>query len=289
MTSPSPRKQLVELNLIDPLSNIAHQADKNSKQQPVVVGRCRVAFEVFPASRGQRQGIFCDIIAHISVALGIYAQKQPIFGKKRQDHSSLTTEAGATPGRVDDRCKSVLPPVLLKDVGKKCLVLDLDETLVHSSFRRTKYPHIAAPVEIDGAFYLVYMCKRPGVKEFLSEMSKCYEIVVYTASLRKYADPLLDEIDSEGVIRYRLYHEHCVQCKGGYVKDLSTLNRSLSQTIIVDNAPMSYMFHPQNAIGCSSFIDDPNDGELESISRFLTMIHSVDDVRDHLHMWDANY
>uniref|UniRef100_A0AAV1TDC3 FCP1 homology domain-containing protein n=1 Tax=Peronospora matthiolae TaxID=2874970 RepID=A0AAV1TDC3_9STRA len=289
MTSPSPRKQLVDLNPIDPLSNIAHQVDKISKQQPVVVGGCRIAFEAFPASRGQRQGIFCDLIAHISVALGIYAQKQPIFGKKRQDYSSLTKEAGATLGTVDDRCKSVLPPVLLKDVGKKCLVLDLDETLVHSSFKPTKYPHVAVPVEIDGVFYLVHMCKRPGVKEFLIEMSKCYEIVVYTASLRKYADPLLDEIDSEGVIRYRLYREHCVQYKGGYVKDLSVLNRSLSQTIIIDNAPMSYTLHPQNAIGVTGFIDDPNDSELGSISRFLTTIRSVGDVRDHLDMWDANY
>lgn len=28
------------------------------------------------------------------------------------------------------------------------------------------------------------------------------------------------------------------------MKDLSTLNRDISQTIIVDNSPMSYIFHP---------------------------------------------
>ncbi|KAG2796039.1 hypothetical protein PC112_g22374, partial [Phytophthora cactorum] len=74
-----------------------------------------------------------------------------------------------------------------------------------------------------------------------------------------------------------------------YVKDLSLLDRDISQTIIVDNSPMAYAFHPRNAIGCSSFIDDPNDRELESISRFLTKFQDVEDVRNHLHIWDADY
>ena len=46
------------------------------------------------------------------------------------------------------------------------------------------------------------------------------------------------------------------------MKDLSLLNRDLSQTIIVDNSPMSYIFHPENAIDCGSFIDDLADIEL---------------------------
>lgn len=49
---------------------------------------------------------------------------------------------------------------------------------------------------------------------------------------------------------------------GHYVKDLSLLNREIQQTIIVDNSPMSYIFHPENAIDCSSFFDDPTDVEL---------------------------
>ncbi|KAG4042885.1 hypothetical protein PC123_g21644, partial [Phytophthora cactorum] len=100
---------------------------------------------------------------------------------------------------------------------------------------------------------------------------------------------LLDKLDPEGVIRYRLYREHCVQYEGNYVKDLSLLDRDISQTIIVDNSPMAYAFHPRNAIGCSSFIDDPSDRELESISRFLTKFQNVEDVCNHMQLWDANY
>ncbi len=53
------------------------------------------------------------------------------------------------------------------------------------------------------------------------------------------------------------------------MKDLSLLNRNLSHTIIVDNSPMSYIFHPENAIDCSTFIDDPADVELWQIADFL--------------------
>jgi hypothetical protein len=70
------------------------------------------------------------------------------------------------------------------------------------------------------------------------------QIVIYTASLSKYADPLLDKLDIHNVIDYRLFRESCVYHEGHYVKDLSLLNRDVSQCIIVDNSPMSYTFHP---------------------------------------------
>ena len=82
------------------------------------------------------------------------------------------------------------------------------------------------------------------------------QIVIYTASLSKYADPLLDKLDVNKVIDKRLFRENCVFHDGHFVKDLSLLNRELSQTIIVDNSPMSYKFHPENAIDCASFIGE---------------------------------
>lgn len=109
------------------------------------------------------------------------------------------------------------------------------------------------------------MAKRPGVDEFLTEMAKHYEIVVYTASLNKYADPLLDLLDPNRVIRTRLFRESCVFYEGNYIKDLSLLDRDLSQSIIIDNSPSSYLFHPENAIDCTSFIDDIYDRELDQV------------------------
>jgi RNA polymerase II subunit A small phosphatase-like protein len=116
-------------------------------------------------------------------------------------------------------------------------------------------------------------------------MAKHYEIVIYTASLNKYADPLLDLLDPLNVIRARLFRESCVFYEGNYVKDLSLLDRDLSKTIIIDNSPSSYMFHPENAIDCSSFIDDPRDRELDQIGAFLTGIKDIEDVRGVTMKW----
>eukprot|EP00934_Nitzschia_sp_Nitz4_P000064 Nitzschia sp. Nitz4//scaffold34_size148208//14549//16311//NITZ4_002958-RA/size148208-snap-gene-0.205-mRNA-1//1//CDS//3329548729//64//frame0 len=172
-----------------------------------------------------------------------------------------------------------------EDTGKKCLVLDLDETLVHSSFRAVPGADFVIPVPIEDVVHFVYVMKRPGVDEFLLEMAKHYEIVIYTASLNKYADPLLDLLDPHQVIRYRLFRESCVFYQGNYVKDLSLLDRKLEDTIIIDNSPSSYLFHPENAIDCSSFIDDPRDRELDQIGAFLAGIKDVKDVRGVAPQW----
>jgi len=181
----------------------------------------------------------------------------------------------------------VLPPPEEPFQNKKCLVLDLDETLVHSSFRLTSDADYIIPVELDGIVHHVYVYKRPGVDEFLEKVSKHFEIVVYTASIDKYANPLLDLLDPQGYIQARLFRESCVFHQGSYVKDLSLLNRDLSQTIIVDNSPLSYQFHPKNAIGCTSFIDDMADQELDAIADFLLEIKDTEDVRLHCVQWET--
>lgn len=71
-----------------------------------------------------------------------------------------------------------------EDRGKKTLVLDLDETLVHSTFQCVDDCQYVIPVEIEGNVYNVYVYLRPGALEFISRMSEIYEVVVYTASLR---------------------------------------------------------------------------------------------------------
>ena len=116
-------------------------------------------------------------------------------------------------------------------------------------------------------------------------MGKHYEIVIYTASTKSYADPILDLLDPNGNISHRLYRESCLLYKGNYVKDLSLLNRDLSQTILVDNSPTSYMFQPKNAIACSSFIDDRRDRELEKIGWLLKGIRNYEEVRDVCNLW----
>ncbi len=111
------------------------------------------------------------------------------------------------------------------DKGKKTLVLDLDETLVHSSFNEVEECDLVLPVEIDDSVCEVFVLKRPGVDLFLQEMAKHYELMIYTASLQKYADPLLDWLDPQNLIAYRLFRDHCTYDeKGIFVKDLDRID-----------------------------------------------------------------
>eukprot|EP00388_Colpodella_angusta_P004189 GDKJ01014038.1.p1 GENE.GDKJ01014038.1~~GDKJ01014038.1.p1 ORF type:complete len:318 (-),score=52.76 GDKJ01014038.1:1115-2068(-) len=165
-----------------------------------------------------------------------------------------------------------------RDRGKKTLVLDLDETLVHSSFREVPNASFIIPVEIDGTKHNIYVCKRPGVDEFLRQVSHYYECVIFTASLSSYADPLMDLLDPNRVCTTRLFREHCTYYRGAYVKDLTRLGRAMSQVIIIDNSPVAYSFQPDNAIPIRSWFDDPHDRELFDLVPILQALSLVDDL-----------
>lgn len=180
----------------------------------------------------------------------------------------------------------LLPPIAPEHVGRKCLVLDLDETLVHSSFKPIPNPDFIVPVEIEYHWHHFHVLKRPGVDLFLKEMGRIYEVVVFTASLSKYADPVLDQLDTSKVVAHRLFRESCYSHKGNYVKDLSQLGRPLSSTIILDNSPASYIFHQNNAVPVSSWFNDPHDAELPDLIPFLVDLapEHVGDVRSILNL-----
>ena len=110
-------------------------------------------------------------------------------------------------------------------------------------------------------------------------MSKYFEIVIFTASLSKYANPLLDIIDPKKVCSYRLYRDHCTLINGIFVKELKRLNRNIKDIIIIDNSPTSYAFNPQNGIPIKSWFEDKNDNELEKLEPFLKFLSKVDDIK----------
>ncbi|XP_037394991.1 uncharacterized protein ctdsp1 isoform X1 [Pygocentrus nattereri] len=174
--------------------------------------------------------------------------------------------------------KPLLPQIKSQDAGKICVVIDLDETLVHSSFKPVNNADFIIPVEIDGAVHQVYVLKRPHVDEFLKRMGELFECVLFTASLAKYADPVSDLLDKWGAFRCRLFRESCVFHRGNYVKDLSRLGRDLNKVIIVDNSPASYIFHPDNAVPVASWFDDMSDTELLDLIPFFERLSKVDDV-----------
>ncbi|XP_064155577.1 carboxy-terminal domain RNA polymerase II polypeptide A small phosphatase 2-like [Anguilla rostrata] len=176
----------------------------------------------------------------------------------------------------------LLPELTERDQGKICVVIDLDETLVHSSFKPISNADFIVPVEIEGTTHQVYVLKRPHVDVFLQRMGELFECVLFTASLAKYADPVTDQLDQCGVFRTRLFRESCVFHQGCYVKDLSRLGRQLSKTLILDNSPASYIFHPENAVPVVSWFDDLKDAELLNLLPVFEELSRAEDVYSRL-------
>ena len=159
----------------------------------------------------------------------------------------------------------------LKPINQKykyTLVLDLDETLIHYiPFENEEY------VEI-----------RPGAEEFIKELSKFYEIIIFTASQQSYADLVLKGIDNENKISAKLYRQHTMRIGNSNIKDLDKLGRDLKKIIIVDNSPDNYNLQPKNGINVIDFDGNENDDILFWLKNDLINLvkFDPDDVRPFL-------
>lgn len=163
----------------------------------------------------------------------------------------------------------------------KTLILDLDETLVHSVKDSIPDPDIVLKVNFEGTNELINVKIRPGAIDFLRKISKYYEVVIFTASVANYADKLVDILDVEKYTFYKLFREHCTY-NGNYLKDISKLGRDLKDCIIVDNLPTSFSYQPENGLPILSWYDDQNDIELDKLYPLLLMLSKVSDVRPYV-------
>lgn len=105
--------------------------------------------------------------------------------------------------------KQLLPPKIKKMEKKKTLVLDLDETLVHAKFTEKVEgtPDHSFTIKINNTELPTHLWIRPGAEDFIVEMAKYYELVIFTASRPTYADRAIDIIDPKNLISHRLYRD----------------------------------------------------------------------------------
>ncbi|KAK1444836.1 dullard protein phosphatase like protein [Babesia gibsoni] len=161
---------------------------------------------------------------------------------------------------------------------KKTLVLDLDETLVHSSFENTGQHDIALEISGDPKPKTIYVNLRPFAREFIEATTHMYEVAIFTAATPEYANPVIDALDEEGRIKTRLFRDFCTSWNGCFIKDLEIFNRDLKDIIIIDNSPVSYYLHPNNAIPISSWNDNRGDRELLQLLPLLNTLATASDV-----------
>ena len=152
-----------------------------------------------------------------------------------------------------------LPPKKSDDKRDYCLVLDLDETLVH--FFEDNFE--------------AYVKVRMGAEHFITVLSQYCEIVIFTASTKYYCDIVIDGLDCKNLIDYKLYREHTYDYNGINVKDLSKLGRDLNKIIIIDNIEENYSFQPNNGLNIIDFEGDENDNELQFLLQDLLEVVTV--------------
>ncbi|KAI0089156.1 NLI interacting factor-like phosphatase-domain-containing protein [Irpex rosettiformis] len=181
----------------------------------------------------------------------------------------------------------------------KTLVLDLDETLIHSTSRpmdcgasggilnslgvgrRNKGVGHTVEVVLGGRSTLYHVYKRPFVDYFLRKVSTWYTLVIFTASMQEYADPVIDWLDAgRGILGRRLFRESCTQLpNGNYTKDLSIIEQDLSRVCLVDNSPVCYSMNESNGIPIEGWINDPHDEALLDLLPVLDSLRFTSDVR----------
>ncbi len=169
-----------------------------------------------------------------------------------------------------------LPPKNDNDKREYCLVLDLDETLIH---------YIEEEDEENA-----YVKVRMGAENFINILSEFCEIVIFTASTQYYADIVLDGFECKDKIDYKLYRQHTDLTDDTNVKDLSKLGRDLSKVIIIDNIEDNYQLQPNNGLNISDFEGDDNDNELLFLLKDLLNIVKTPglDVRNELNFVRIN-
>jgi Dullard-like phosphatase family protein len=118
---------------------------------------------------------------------------------------------------------------------------------------------------------IVRVHQRPGLLEFLQQVSQKYETHIFTAAKEVYAKPLLKVLDPHGTIfTHCWYRESCSLdvYMGAYVKNLNVgWGDHLKRTVLVDNSPTSFLANPSNGILVSNFYNDDRDMTLPAVTQ----------------------
>ncbi|XP_047974807.1 mitochondrial import inner membrane translocase subunit TIM50-like [Salvia hispanica] len=146
------------------------------------------------------------------------------------------------------------------------LVLDLNETLIYSDWKRDRGWRTF---------------KRPGVDAFLEYLAQFYEIIVYSDQLNMYVDPVVERLDTKHCIRYRLSRGETKYVNGKHYRDLSMLNRDPAKVIYISGHALESSLQPENSVQVKPWQGEQDDTALLDLIPFLEYVakHRPADIR----------
>jgi len=151
----------------------------------------------------------------------------------------------------------LLPDLLPQEKGTFTLVLDLNETLVYSDWKRDRGWRTF---------------KRPGVDAFLEQLAQHYELVIYSDQLSFYVEPVLEKLDQKGCIRYRLSRDATQYVNGKHLRDLEKLNRDPTHVIYLSGHAKESTLQPENALSLKPWKLEAEDTVLLDLLPFLEFV-----------------
>jgi TFIIF-interacting CTD phosphatase-like protein len=168
--------------------------------------------------------------------------------KKKEEEKKVEEKKGEEKPIITD-------PFITEPMTKDfCLVLDIDETISHTM--RLNF----------GNYFLL----RPGVIHLIKKLYHFFEIDIFTAAIKRYADNIVNKLDpNDEYINYRFYREHCIYEGTKSVKKLVRIGRELTKIIFVDNIKYNAKYNMDNLYHVSSWKDDVYDQEIVKLQDLL--------------------
>ena len=179
--------------------------------------------------------------------------------KKKKKNKSGETESQSLNSNL------IKAPFIKKAIDKKfSLVIDLDETLIHN---------LNLPF---GHYFLI----RPGVFELFETISKIYEIIIFTASNKRYAYSIINKIDYKSNVDYILHKKYIIYEDGNPVKRLDMIGRDMNKIIFVDNLEINAKYNKKNLYHISSWYNNVYDDEIYKLKEKLIKIANSENYKD---------
>lgn len=215
--------------------------------------------------------------------MGLSPATAQVVSAKLMHISETQKRRLVTESAVASHCPALNLPALLskfqprshKTAHRKLAVFDLDETLVLGGVTAEEADLL---VELEDQRIGVKI--RPYARDCLLEVGFLFEVAIFTASQRSYADQILDFLDPTGrLIQHRLYRDSCVQVGNMMFKDLRVLPFALKDVVMVDNSLFGYLFQRANGVPVSTWTGSVEDEELKTVPPYLRLLSTLSDVR----------
>jgi len=161
--------------------------------------------------------------------------------------------------------------------GRKLLVLDLDETLIHGNPEAEEGDFLAAGIPV---------IVRPGARKFLAQMAKIFDLAVWTSATEDYASDIVKTLFPSPPM-FLWCRERCVRRINPetreleFIKDLKKLRRlgwDLANVLVVDDSPEKLARNYGNLVRLPPFTGGQDD-ILEPLASFLEELYAKPDVR----------